>query len=69
MQMQSICKGKMSEDKSIKFFCTKKGKIAISNPPTKLVSGENSTKLFGNVIEKKTKTHITFHTTYSGTTI
>lgn len=65
MQMQGFCQSKLSNNNSIEFFCTKKGKFAISNPPTPLVSRENSTKLFGNIIEDDNKTYITFYTTYS----
>ena len=43
MQMQGICQSTLTNGNSIEFFCTKKGKIAISNPPTHKVSKENST--------------------------
>lgn len=65
IQMQGFCQSQLSNCNSIEFFCTKKGKIAISNPPTYKVQKENSTKPFGNIIEENNKTDITFYTTYS----
>lgn len=65
MQMQGICQSKLTNDNSIEFFCTKKGKIAISNPPTNKIAKENSAKLFGNIIEEDNKTYISFYTSYS----
>lgn len=65
MQMQGVCQSKLCNDNSIEFFCTKKGKFAISNPPTHLFSKEISTKLFGNIIQENNKTYITFYTAYS----
>lgn len=44
---------------------TKTGKIAISNPPTTLVTREISTKLFGKIIERDKKTFVTFQIMYS----
>ena len=44
---------------------TKTGKIAISNPPTTLVTREISTKLFGKIIERDEKTFVTFQIMYS----
>lgn len=65
MQMQGICQNKLTNGSSIEFFCTKKGKIAISNPPTYKAARENSTKLFGNIIEEDNKTYVTLYTAYS----
>ena len=65
MQMNGICQDTLTNGNSIEFLCTKKGKITISNPPTYKVSKENSTKLFGNVIEEDNKAYISFYTSYS----
>lgn len=68
MQLQGICHNNLRNENAIEFFCTKRGKIAISNPPTALIQRENSTRLFGNVIDENNKTYVTFYTTYSTAT-
>lgn len=65
MQLTGVCREEISDDKPIEFYCTKTGKIAISNPPTTLVTREISTKLFGKVIEEDNRTYISFYTSYS----
>ena len=64
MQLTGVCREEIS-DKPIEFYCTKTGKIAISNPPTTLVTREISTKLFGKIIERDEKTFVTFQIMYS----
>ncbi len=66
MQLTGVCREEISDDKPIEFRCTKTGKIAISNPPTTLVTREISTKLFGKVIERDGKTFTTFQIMYNG---
>lgn len=65
MQLTGVCREEISDDKPIEFYCTKTGKIAISNPPTTLVTREISTKLFGKIIERDVKTFVTFQIMYS----
>ena len=65
MQLTGVCREEVSDDKPIEFYCTKTGKIAISNPPTTLVTREISTKLFGKIIERDEKTFVTFQIMYS----
>jgi len=65
MQLTGVCREEISDDKPIEFYCTKTGKIAISNPPTTLVTREISTKLFGKIIERDEKTFVTFQIMYS----
>jgi len=65
MQMQGVCREKISSENPIEFYCSKKGKIVITNPPTRRVTGENSTNLFAEVVEQDNKTYITFYTEFS----
>ena len=65
MQLQGVCSEENSNDNPIEFYCTKSGNVAINNPPTKFVSKEISTKLFGKVIVEDGKTYLTYSTTYS----
>lgn len=65
MQLTGVCREEISDDKPIEFYCTKTGKIAISNPPTTLVTREISTKLFGKIIERDEKIFVTFQIMYS----
>lgn len=65
MQLTGVCREEVSDDKPIEFYCTKTGKIAISNPPTTLVTREISAKLFGKIIERDEKTFVTFQIMYS----
>lgn len=65
MQLTGVCREEISDDKPIEFYCTKTGKIAISNPPTTLVTREISTKLFGKIIERDEKMFVTFQIMYS----
>lgn len=65
MQLTGVCREEISDNKPIEFYCTKTGKIAISNPPTMRVTREISTKLFGKLIERDEKTFVTFQIMYS----
>ena len=65
MQMQGICREELSGDNSIEFYCSKKGKIAITNPPKKHIEHTNSTNLFAEIIEEDSKTYVTYFTVYS----
>ncbi len=65
MQMQGICSEEISGENAIQFYCLKNGKITITNPPTRRVENDNSTILFGRVIEKDGKTYVTYYTAFS----
>ena len=69
MQMQGVCREKISEENRIQFYCSKKGKIVITNPPrgnsTSRLLNTNSTNLYAEVREKDDKTYITFYTAFN----
>lgn len=65
IQMQGICREEISGENAIQFYCLKNGKITITNPPTRRVENDNSTILFGRVIEKDGKTYVTYYTAFS----
>ena len=65
MQMQGVCREELSSENLIEFYCSKKGKIIITNPPTKRVESDNSTNLFADVIEQDGKTYVTYYTTFN----
>lgn len=65
MQMQGVCREKISGEKPIQFYCTKKGKIIITNPPTKRVESDNSTKLFAEILEQDNKVYVAYYTSFS----
>ena len=65
MQMQGICREQISGESPIEFYCTEKGKIFITNPPTKHIENGNSTNLFAEVVELDGKTYITYYTAFS----
>ena len=52
MQMQGVCREELSSENLIEFYCSKKGKIAITNPPKKHIEHTNSTNLFAEIIEE-----------------
>ena len=64
MQLQGICREEISGEKPIEFYCTKKGKIIITNPPTKRVESHHSTNLFAEVVQQEGKTYVTYYTKF-----
>ena len=64
MQLQGICREEISGEKPIEFYCTKKGKIIITNPPTKRVESHHSTNLFAEVVQQEGKTYVTYYTMF-----
>ena len=64
-QMQGICREEISGENRIEFFCTKKGKIYITNPSTRHYENGISTKLFAQILNKDGKTYITYYTSFS----
>ena len=65
MQMQGFCREELSSENLIEFYCSKKGKIAITNPPKRHIEHTNSTNLFAEIIEEDGKTYVTYFTAYS----
>lgn len=65
MQMQGVCREEISGDHLIEFYCSKKGKITITNPPTKHIENDNSTNLFAEILEQDDKTYVTYYTEFS----
>ncbi len=65
MQMQGVCREELSSENLIEFYCSKKGKIAITNPPKTQFEHTNSTNLYAEIIEQDGKTYITYYTVYS----
>ena len=65
MQMQGVCREELSSENLIEFYCSKKGKISITNPPKKHIEHTNSTNLFAEIIEKDGKTYVSYFTVYS----
>ncbi len=64
MQMQGICRERMSGDHAMEFFCFKDGKILIMDPPSKRGRGDRSTHLSAQVVEQEGETYVTFCTKY-----
>ena len=44
MQMQGVCREELSSENLIEFYCSKKGKISITNPPPRKVDKCDYTK-------------------------
>lgn len=68
MQLQGICTEELDNEQPIEFYCSKNGKIIISNPPRRLDDGgfyTNSTELFAEVITEGSKTFVTYYTKFS----
>ncbi len=67
-RLQGGCRGKIHGEKDIWFYCSRKGKITISNPPTRHIEHHNSTDLLAEIIEQDGKTYVTYYTAFSKTT-
>jgi hypothetical protein len=65
IQMQGICREEISGEHAIEFYCSKKGKICITNPSTRHIENMNSTILYAEVIEQDGKTYVTYYTEFS----
>ena len=65
MQMQGVCREEISGENPIQFYCSKKGKIVITNPPTRHIEKDNSTNLFAEILELDGKTYVTYYTAFS----
>lgn len=63
IELEGICRQDISGDNATYFYCSKKGRITISNPPRRSVS-DNSTKLHGQIFEENGKTYVSYHTDF-----
>ena len=66
MQLEGYCREELTYNRCLSFYCSKKGKIYISN----VNSGSNkytcdSTHLIANVVEQDGKTYVTYLTRFS----
>lgn len=65
MQLQGVCREEISGEKRIHFYCSKKGKIVITNPPSRNIDKDNSTELFAEIIEQDGKVYVDYYTSFS----
>lgn len=65
MQMQGLCREEINDYQLIEFYCTRKGKITVTNPPSRHIERTYSTSLYGEVIEQDGKTYVSYYTVYS----
>ncbi len=65
MQLQGLCREEINGYQRIEFYCTKKGEITATNPPSKHIEHTYSTALYGEVIEQDGKTYVEYYTVYS----
>ena len=65
MQMQGLCREEISDYQRLEFYCSKKGKITVTNPPSKHIENTLSTTLYAEIIEQEGKTYVAYHTVYS----
>ena len=64
-KLQGICREKINNENAIQFYCSKKGRITISNPPSRYVENQNSTELFAEIVEQDGRTYVVYHTAFS----
>ena len=65
MQMQGLCREEINGYQKLEFYCTKKGKITVTNSPSKHIENTYSTFLYGEIIEQDGKTYVSYYTVYS----
>ncbi len=63
--MEGYCRERISDDNPIIFVCSKKGKIAIYDPPGRHSVNDACTKLYGEIVEQEGRTYITYYTAFS----
>ena len=64
MQMEGVCRERLSDDSYIVFYCWENGNIAICERLSGRREYEHSTRLFGKVVEQDGKTYVTFYTRF-----
>jgi len=65
MQMQGLCREEINGYQRIEFYCTNKGKITLTNPPSRHIENTYSTSLYGEIVEQDGKTYVAYYTVYS----
>lgn len=65
MQMQGLCREEINGYQRIEFYCTKKGKITVTNSPSRHIEHTYSTSLYGEVVEQDGKVYVAYYTVYS----
>ncbi|MBP3381416.1 MAG: hypothetical protein J6L00_02115, partial [Clostridia bacterium] len=55
---------RINTDDHIQFYCTPKGKIIITDPPTRRNRDSNSTNLYGEIVQRDGKTYVTYYTVF-----
>lgn len=64
MQLQGLCRKEINGYQKIEFYCTKKGKITVTNSPSKHIENTHSTSLHGQIIEQDGETYVSYYTVY-----
>ena len=67
-QLQGVCRETLASENKVEFRCTKKGGIVITCPYIpcdRSVTRENSTNLYGQIIEENDKTYVSYYTSFS----
>lgn len=65
LQLQGLCREEINGYQKIEFYCTKKGKITVTNSPSKHIENTFATSLYGVIIEQDGKTYVSYYTVYS----
>ncbi|MBO5200071.1 MAG: hypothetical protein J6B93_02205 [Clostridia bacterium] len=65
IQMQGLCREEINGYQQIEFYCTAKGKISVTNPPSRHIEHTYSTSLYGEIVEQDGKTYVEYYTVYS----
>ena len=66
MQLQGACRETLTDDERIRFYCSKKGRLTITDPPSMRAKYyRNSTNLYGQVIVQDDETYVTYYTGFS----
>ena len=65
MQLQGACRETLTADERIQFYCSKKGRLTITDPPSIGAKYRNATNLYGRVIEQDDETYVTYYTGFS----
>ena len=65
MQMQGMCREEISGENRVVFYCSNKGQITLTNPPTRRGYRWNSTNLSAEITQQDGKTYVTYYTAFS----
>ena len=65
-QLQDVCRETLTNGERIQFYCSKKGRLTITDPPSMRAKYyRNATNLYGQVIEQDDETYVTYYTGFS----